>query len=370
MTVEFVSQVHVRDSSDLFPKPGNDIDVPFLRRYADALEEAGFDYTLVPYGSRGFSALGVADALSQLTERIKLIVALRPNILHPTAAAQALATLDQLSGGRALVHLISGGNQAEQARQGDFLTKAERYERTAEFITILRRAWTEAGPWSHDGPFFRFDDLVSEFKPVNGTIPISFGGSSPEAYRVGGALADIYGLWGEPLADTAEQIASITAGAQAAGRDGIPRIWVTFRPIIAPTEEQAWEKAHTILGALKAHRTGAAAPPPENAGSQRLLAAAAAGELHDRALWTPVAAATNAQGASTALVGTPETVAQAILDYVDLGASIVSIRGYDNLNDVVDYGRHLLPLVRAELARRADPPLVPSPPAGSVAVGV
>lgn len=116
MTVEFVSQVFVRDSSELHPTPGNDIDVAFLRRYAAALEEAGFDYTLVPYGSRGFSALGVADALSQFTERIGLIVALRPNLLHPTAAAQALATLDQLSGGRALVHFISGGNQAEQAR--------------------------------------------------------------------------------------------------------------------------------------------------------------------------------------------------------------------------------------------------------------
>jgi alkanesulfonate monooxygenase len=362
VTVEFVSQVFVRDSSELYPKPGNDIDVAFLRRYAAALEEAGFDHTLVPYGSRGFSALGVADALSQFTERIGLIVALRPNLLHPTAAAQALATLDQLSSGRALVHFISGGNQAEQARQGDFLSKAERYERTAEYIQIVRRAWTETEPFSHQGRFYQFQDLVSEFKPVNGPVPVSFGGSSPEAYRVGAAVADIYGLWGEPLAQTAEQIASIRSGAQAAERDGIPRIWVTFRPIIAPTEEQAWEKAHTVLTALKAHRAGIAFAPPENAGSQRLLAAAAAGELHDRALWTPVAAATNAAGASTALVGTPETVAQAILDYVDLGASIVSIRGYDNLNDVVDYGKHLLPLLRAELARRGDGPLVPSAP--------
>jgi alkanesulfonate monooxygenase len=354
MTVEFVSQVHVRDSSDLFPKPGSDIDVPFLRRYANALEEAGFDYTLVPYGSRGFSATGVADALSQLTERIKLIVALRPNLMHPTVAAQALATLDQLSDGRALVHLISGGNQAEQARHGDYLTKEQRYERTAEFIEILRRAWTEPGAFSHAGTHYRFDDLDAELKPVQGSIPISFGGSSPEAYRVGSALADIFALWGEPLAQTQEQIDAITAGAQAAGRPDVPRVWVTFRPIIAATEEKAWEKAHTILAALQSHRSGQAPPPPpENAGSQRLLAAAAAGELHDRALWTPVATATNASGASTALVGTPETVAQAILDYVDLGATIVSIRGYDNLNDVVDYGKHLLPLVRQELASRS-----------------
>lgn len=349
MTVEFVSQVHVRDSSDLYPKPGNAIDVEFLRRYAAALEEAAFDHTLVPYGSKGFSSFGVAAALSQLTESIGLIVAQRPNIFHPTAAAQALATLDQLSGGRALVHIISGGNDAEQIRQGDYLTKEQRYERTREFIEILRRSWQETEPWDHEGTYYRFEDYSGDLKPVRGTVPISFGGSSAQAYAVGGALADIYALWGEPLAETAEQIDGIRESARAAGREDAPRIWVTFRPIIAPTSEQAWEKAHDILGALRRHREGAVVRPPENVGSQRQLAVAAAGELHDRALWTPVAAATNAAGAATALVGTPEVVAEAILDYVRLGASIVSIRGYDNLNDVVDYGKHLLPLVRAEL---------------------
>ena len=51
-------------------------------------------------------------------------------------------------------------------------------------------------------------------------------------------------------------------------------------------------------------------------------------------------------------MGSYETVAAAILDQVDAGASIVSIRGFDTLNDVVDYGRHLLPLVRQEIAHR------------------
>jgi alkanesulfonate monooxygenase len=91
---------------------------------------------------------------------------------------------------------------------------------------------------------------------------------------------------------------------------------------------------------------------PPNVGSQRLLAAAEKGELHDRALWTPLAAATGAAGNSTALVGTPETVAQAILDYVDIGVTTILIRGYDPYNDAVDYGRHLLPLVREEVAKR------------------
>jgi len=91
---------------------------------------------------------------------------------------------------------------------------------------------------------------------------------------------------------------------------------------------------------------------PENRGSQRLLAAAAKGELHDRALWTPLAQATGAAGNSTALVGTPETVAQALLDYIDIGVTTILIRGYDPYDDAIDYGRFLLPLVREEVARR------------------
>ena len=91
---------------------------------------------------------------------------------------------------------------------------------------------------------------------------------------------------------------------------------------------------------------------PASVGSQRLLAAADRGERHDRALWTATAAATGAAGNSTALVGTPETVAAALLDYVDLGVTTLLIRGYDPIDDAIAYGRDLLPLVRTELARR------------------
>ena len=79
-------------------------------------------------------------------------------------------------------------------------------------------------------------------------------------------------------------------------------------------------------------------------------AAAEKGDLHDRALWTPTATAAGAGGNTTALVGSPETVAAAILDYVEIGVDTVLIRGYDPLDDAVDYGRYVIPLVRQELA--------------------
>lgn len=91
---------------------------------------------------------------------------------------------------------------------------------------------------------------------------------------------------------------------------------------------------------------------PENTGSQRLLSIAAEGDRFDRALWTKAGAAAGARGNSNALVGTPETVAAALLDYVDLGVDIISARGYDYIDDTLDFGRHVIPLVREEVARR------------------
>ncbi|MCJ2058734.1 LLM class flavin-dependent oxidoreductase [Methylobacterium sp. J-048] len=359
MTAEFISITFTNTSNELAPVRDPAIDPRFLVRYARTLDDYGFNYTLVPYASSSFDPFTIGATIAAHTKNIKIIVALRPNTIFPTVAAKALATLDQLSEGRVVVHFIAGGSDAEQASEGDFLSKEERYARLEEYIRILRRAWISAEPFDFEGTYYRFKQFRNAVRPVAGTIPVSVGGSSDAAYRVGGAHADIFGLWGEPLAETKDQIERIEAAAKRAGRTDRPRIWVTFRPIVAETDDLAWAKAHRTLDALNRNRAKglgkapAAAPPPANVGSQRLLDIAARGDVHDRALWYPTVTATNASGASTALVGSPRTIADSILDYVDLGAELISIRGYDNLNDAIDYGRFVLPLVREELDRRA-----------------
>ncbi|UDY23043.1 LLM class flavin-dependent oxidoreductase [Nocardioides sp. Kera G14] len=361
-TVEFVSATSYSGGSELHPT-GSNIDLPAYRTYIDALEEAGFDYTLNGYSSSFADSFIVASATGQLTERIRPIVALRPNTVFPLVAAQSLATLDQLTEGRAVVHLISGGADSEQARQGDYLPKEKRYARTSEYIDLLRAAWTEKAPFSHDGEFYTFDDFGPGFSTYSGEpVPISIGGQSDEAFQVGGTKADWFTFWGEPLAEVRREIDRVHAIADAAGRPR-QRIWVTFRPIIAATDELAWQHAGEILGVLTERfaagndvaqrflrNSGGAAP--QNKGSQRALEFASASARYDRALWTPTAAATGGGGASTALVGSYETVAAAILDYIDAGADIVSVRGYDGIEDVKKYGQYLLPLIRQELAHR------------------
>ncbi|CAK4030661.1 Alkanesulfonate monooxygenase [Lecanosticta acicola] len=358
MPTEFISLAFPNASTELQPIPGAGVDPDFLARYARNLDDYDFNYTLQPYDSGGFDPFTTGATIAAHTKNLKIIIALRPNTLYPTVAAKALATLDQLSKGRAVVHFIAGGSDAEQAKEGDFLGKAARYERLEEYIRILRRAWESPTPFDWEGKHYQFKQFSNRVRPVHGTIPVSVGGSSDEAYRVGGSLADIFGLWGEPLKETKQQIDRIFAEAEKAGRKDKPRIWVTFRPITAPTEELAWDKAHRTLDLLKnntAQGIGKSlpnAPPPQNAGSQRLLDIASRGEVQDRALWYPTVTATNARGASTALVGSYQTIADSILDYVNLGCDLISIRGYDNLNDMIDYGRYVLPKVREVLREK------------------
>ena len=260
-----------------------------------------------------------AAYIASKTEALQLLLAHRPNVSYPTFAAKTFATVDQVSDGRMTVHFITGGTDHEQQREGDYLTKDERYERTRECMQIVKKAWTSRAPFDYQGKHYKFADFVSDVFPVQQPRPrLSFGGSSPAAYQAGGAEADIYCLWGEPLARTAEQIESVRRAAREAGRADTPKIQVAFRPIIAPTEAQAWEKAHDIVARIEARvqASGGALTRrrpienPENTGSQRLIAIAEEGERFDRALWTRTAAVTGGAGNSNALVGTPETVAR------------------------------------------------------------
>ncbi|MGW2466420.1 LLM class flavin-dependent oxidoreductase [Streptomyces bauhiniae] len=358
MPVEFLGIAATNDGSETTPRSGAAFGKDYTLRLARAHEDHGWDRVLFAYGSGSPDPAPAAAYIAARTERLQLLLAHRPNVSYPTFAAKTFATLDQISDGRLTVHFITGGNDHEQRREGDTLTKDERYARTREYIQIVKKIWTTHEAFDHEGGHYRFHDFVSDVFPFQQPRPgVSFGGSSAAAYAAGGAEADIYCLWGEPLAETAAQIEKVKAAAREAGRTDVPRIQVAFRPIIAPTEELAWEKAHRTVGAIKErreaglvrHRRGGA---PENAGSQRLIAIAEAGERYDRALWTPTAAATGGAGNSNALVGTPETVAQALLDYYDLGVDILSARGYDLLGDAIDFGRHVIPIVREEVAKR------------------
>ncbi len=355
MSVEFIGMIHHREASEIRPPGPAVLDRGYIRDFAQAAEAGGFDKLLVGYFSDGPDGFLLASAAAAHTDRIGFLVAHRPGFVAPTLAARKFATLDQITGGRAAIHVISGGDDADQQRDGDWLGKAERYARTDEYVGILKRVWTEHGPIDHDGTYYRFKGASTAFGTYQQPrIPIYFGGASDAAVAVAGKHADVYALWGETHEQVREIIARVRAAAARHGRE--VRFSLSFRPILAATEEEAWARAERIKQRIVELRGEAALGPatatPPNEGSRRLLEAAKQGERLDKRLWTGAAALTGARGNTTSLVGTPQQVAEAFLDYYDLGVTTFLIRGFDPLDDTMEYGRSLLPITKALIAER------------------
>lgn len=393
MSVEIIGMVGTRDASEtqgpLVDGPVADwtegpvVDPAYLVDISKAHDEAGFDRVLIGYGAVGPEGWAVAATVLHHTKRLKVLVAHRPGFVQPVLLARMAATLDHLSGGgRVAVHFITGGDEADQRREGDFVPHDARYRRTAEVMGIVRRTWSEDAPFDFDGEFFRYQAAFSSVKPTApGAIPLFFGGASPPAIEVGAAHADVYAFWGEPRQDAANRKEVIDCAAAALGRQ--LRYSISFRPIIARTEKEAWEKAEWLASTAAARialakervaghesmyyglggqhnptlSVGGHANPTTSVGRTRLIEMAERSDVFDERLWMKIANLTGAAGNSTALVGTPEQVAEAMLAYHDLGFTAFILKGFDPLGDAVEYGKELLPLVRQGASNRARRPM-------------
>jgi len=350
MPVEMIGWIAPRVSSEIVPAKGPAFSAETIALTAKTHEDADFDRVLIGYFSDAPDGFILGAHAAAVTERLGFLLAHRPGFVAPTVAARKLATLDQLTDGRLAIHLIAGGSDADQAKDGDHTDHAGRYRRLDEYAHILRRAWTETAPFDHAGEFYRIEGAYADIRCRQSPhIPVYGGGGSDAAIAALAPHADTFMLWGEPLADTAAFMARVRAAAAAHGRT--PNFSLSTRPILAETDDKAWDRARAILGKIEARGAGPA--KRDNVGSLRLLAAAEAAEVHDSCLWMKLAQATGARGNSTALVGAPDTVAKAMIEYYKLGAKSLLIRGYDPLPDAEQYGAELIPLVR-QLAAEAD----------------
>ena len=353
MALQFIGMIQPRQQSETHRATGPAVDPAYLVRGARAHEAGGFDRVLIGWFSNGPDGMQLAAHAAAHTKRLGFLVAHRPGFQSPTTAARAFGTLDHLSAGRAAIHVISGGDDADQRRDGDWLDHDARYARTDEYVTCLRAIWSASAPADHAGTHYRFEGASPEVRPIR-SIPIYFGGASDAAVEVAGRHADVYALWGETQAQVREITGRVRAEAARHGRSlGFS---LSFRPILGATEEAAWARAERILGRIREVRgraaLGQSAGAPENAGSQRLLAAAALGDRPEGRLYTAIARETGARGNTTALVGTPRQVAEALLDYHALGVETFLIRGFDPIEDAEEYGATLLPETRRLWAQR------------------
>jgi alkanesulfonate monooxygenase len=357
MSVEFIGFITNSNASETIVRNGPVLDRHHIETAAKVHENAGFDRALLAFHSTIPDALQVGQHVLSVTEKLQVLIAQRPGFTAPTLLARQLATVDQLWRGRVALHVITGGNATELKQDGNIIDdKDERYARTDEFLDVVRAEWTSEKPFDYNGKYYQVVNGFSQIKPYRPEgIPVFVGGGSDAAIEVAGKHADTFALWGESYAQVRDVTSRVRAAAAQNGRP-TPRFSLSIRPILADTEEKAWAKAEAILEQATAlqDQTGYRRPADGHAtaGAKRLLALADQGTRIDKRLWTEIAKLTGANSNTTALVGTPEQVAEVFGDYYDLGVSHFLIRGFDPLIDAIEYGRELIPLTRKLIAER------------------
>jgi alkanesulfonate monooxygenase len=328
-----------------------EVSASFIVEFAQAHEAAGFDKVLVGYSSSSAEGFLVAMHAAARTQRLSYLIAHRPGFVQPTLFARKVATFDQLTGGRIALHVITGKTDAEQEADGDFTAKPERYQRAQEYLHLMKRTWAAETPFDYEGRFYRVRGAHSDVRPLQKPHPlIMFGGASAGALQMGAAECDVFAIYAEPRATTAERISTFRALAAKHGRH--VGFNMSVRPIIAATEAAAWDKANRILAGMQG-RLGWARQesddvraPVDNAG-RRQFAFAQEKDVHDERLWMGITKVTGALGNTSCLVGTAEQVADAILAYYRLGVASFLIRGFNPVADTTEFGRELIPRIKA-----------------------
>ncbi|MFC7504563.1 LLM class flavin-dependent oxidoreductase [Nocardioides sp. CPCC 206347] len=329
---------------------GRPADVAYLTQVARAAEDNGFEAALTPTGAWCEDAWLSTAMLSQTTDRLKFLVAFRPGVVAPYLAAQMAGTFQNLSGGRLLLNVVTGGESHEQRMYGDFLDKDARYERCGEFLEIVRRLWTgEVVDFAGEHLSVENAQLAQIPNPVP---DIYFGGSSPAAGKVAAEHADVYLTWGEPPHAVAEKIAWIRELAAAAGRgpDHRPiRFGIRMHVITRDTAEEAWAEADRLLQGIDPAaitRVQDGLRRSESEGQRRMLdlhsGSTADLEIHPN-VWAGVGLVRG--GAGTALVGSHEEVADRIAEYADLGLDEFVLSAYPHLEGAYWFGEGVLPIL-------------------------
>lgn len=333
-------------------------DFDYNKKLARIAENSGFEYALTQtryaasYGAdKQHEATSFSLALLGATEKLKVISAVHPGMWHPGVLAKFIITADHISGGRAAVNVVSGWLKDEFVNFGlEWLEHDERYVRTEEFIRVLRGLWTEQ-EYSQSGKYYNINNFTLNPAPLDiagrAHPEIFFGGNSTAAQAAAGRTADWYFSNGKDLAGFEDNISGVTAAAAAVGRT--PKFGLNGFVIARDTETEAKDTLREIVA--KAHR-------PAVEGFRAAVQEAGASTKDGKGMWADSSYEDLVQyndGFKTGLIGTPEQIAQRIVDFKKIGVNLMLTCYLHFQEEVEAFGRNVLPIVReleADLARK------------------
>ena len=319
----------------------------YLGQVARSAEQLGFEAALTPTGAWCEDAWLVTAMLTEVTERLKFLVAFRPGLISPTLSAQMAATFQRHSNGRLLLNVVTGGESAEQRAYGDFLDKEQRYARCDEFLDIVTRLW-RGETVTHHGDHLQVEG--ARLATLPDPVPdLYFGGSSGPAGPVAARRTDVYLTWGEAPAAVDSKLRWMDALAREAGRT--LRYGIRLHVISRDTADEAWRQAGRLIDGVDeamVRRVQENLARSESEGLRRMR------ELHGGSrdnlevspnLWAGVGLVRG--GAGTALVGSHTEVADRIEEYARLGLSEFILSGYPHLEEAYWFGEGVLPILQA-----------------------
>lgn len=321
------------------------VDYAYVKQIAQAADRLGYHGVLIPTGRSCEDSWIVASSLISVTERLRFLVAVRPGIISPVAAARMASTLDRLSQGRLLINIVTGGDPIELAGEGVFLDHDARYALTDEYLTIWRRV-LQGEEVDFQGDHLHVQGAKLLFPPQQAPYPpLFFGGSSPAALEVAAKHVDLYLTWGEPPQQVAEKIAKVRRLAERYQRK--VRFGIRLHVIVRETEEEAWAAAEDLLRYVDDETIAAAQQIFSRMDSegQRRMTALNRGRRDNLEvspnLWAGIGLVRG--GAGTALVGDAKTVAARIREYADLGIEAFVLSGYPHLEEAYRTAELLFP---------------------------
>lgn len=330
-------------------KPEREPNLDYLIRVAQTVERSGFDGILVPVGTPYLDSWMVGSALVHHTKRIRPLIAIRPGFISPSLSAKMASTLDQFSGGRIDINIVTGGSPHELGQDGDFVGHDERYERARDFLTVMNKLWEERGV-DYDGSYYSIKDGTLVPPNRQGKIPIYFGGSSDSAKEITAQFGNVYLQWGEPVEQVRAQIEDVRKRAAAYGRT--LEFGIRIHVIVRETEREAWEFAEGLVSEIDPEVEARMARYYKEADSvaQSRMSGLLQGDYRfGKHKWAGIGRVR--KGAGTAVVGSPEQVKEGLQEYIDAGVNHFIISGFPHLEEAERVGELLLPLFRERAAQ-------------------